>query len=89
MSDFLTYSCDECDAPYCERVYIMNLALGNVEDAFCLSCLAKEYEQSLEMMAKTCWGYVSARDCFKDPWLKIDNTACPQKTSNSCYCDLS
>lgn len=102
MSDFLAYYCDRCDLPYCERVSIMNLALGNVDDAYCLLCLANEYDQAPQQMAQTCWGYVSARDCFKDPWLKVDPSLCPNKkplnvqvppadetAAMYCYCDIA
>lgn len=64
----------------------MNLALGLVDDAFCLACLAREHQQSEQAMAEFCWGYVQARDCFKTPWLKFDATACPKQETSTCYC---
>ncbi len=86
MSDFLAFLCDACDAPFCERVSLMNLALGHTEDAYCLTCLAREYDRSEADMAAFCRDYVRARECFLTPWQKIDTHACPKRTDNTCYC---
>ncbi len=86
QENFFDYSCDACGEMFCERVNLMNLALGFTEDAYCLACLAKDHERSEAVMADFCWGYVQGRDCFKDPWLKFDAAACPRLKDHTCYC---
>ncbi len=85
-SNFFDYTCDTCGEPFCERVNIMNLALGFVEDAFCLNCLAQTHNQTEEDMAAFCWDYVKTRDCFKAPWLKFNASVCPKISNKHCYC---
>jgi hypothetical protein len=64
----------------------MNLALGYVDDAFCLACLASNVGRTPEAMATYCYRYVSARDCFHDPWKKFDPNGCPKATEGNCHC---
>ena len=87
--DFLLYACDACGDAFCERVNLMNLSLGLTEQGFCLPCLSTEYELTSEAMAAFCWEYVKARDCFLDPWQKVDATDCPKIATHSCYCQHS
>lgn len=88
-SNFFDYACDETGEPFCERISIMNLALGNTEDAYSLDVLAAEYNKTPKDMAAFCWGYVKARDCFKKPWLKFDASQCPKLKTNDCFCQFS
>jgi hypothetical protein len=87
MSDsFFDYYCDRCDTPFCERVHIMNLALDNVEEAYCMSCLAQEFSQSPQQLAAFVWDYIIARDCFRNPWRKFNASDCPRLEAQQCYC---
>ncbi len=83
---FFDYHCDRCGAPFCERVQIMNLALGYVDETLCLACLSAELSKPEPDVAHFAWAYVQARDCFKDPWLKFNASACPRLESHTCYC---
>jgi len=90
MSDspFFDYACDATGAPFCERVHIMNLALGNVDEEYSLAVLAAEYSKTPAEMAIFCWGYVQARDCFKKPWLQFDASHCPLLATHECHCQI-
>ncbi len=85
---FFDYHCDRCDAPVCERVQVMNLALNYVEDLFCMPCLALEEGLPLTQILPTAKDYVQARDCFKLPWEQFSAQAavCPLLKENSCFC---
>ncbi|MDH4380205.1 MAG: hypothetical protein QE263_09920 [Vampirovibrionales bacterium] len=85
----LPYACDACGEGFCERVSLMNLSLGLTEQGFCLACLSTEYGRTPEAMAAFCWDYVKARDCFLDPWQKVDASECPKLFSQSCFCQHS
>jgi hypothetical protein len=81
------YFCTDCDAAFCERVLLINLALGFEDDAYCLDCLARiqacETPAALVMQV---FGYIQARDCFKTPWNAFDAAACPRQANQQCYC---
>ena len=85
-SAFFDYACDHCGAPVCERVQIMNLALDNVEDLYCLPCLATEQDMAPPALAEFARDYVYSRDCFKTPWQNFNATGCPRLATGSCYC---
>jgi len=85
-SPFFDYMCDRCGGPFCERVNVMNLALNYVDETFCLPCLSAELGKSESDLADFAWLYVQARDCFKDPWMKFDASACPKLEDKTCYC---
>ncbi len=56
----------------------MNLALGYVEEQFCLSCLSKLHEQDMQSMFDFVYGYIQSRDCFKKEWIKMKSSSeCP------------
>lgn len=86
VEEFFDYCCDRCGNMFCERVHIMNMALGYVDEEYCLPCLSAEHEQTEADMAGFAWGYVKERDCFKNPWEAFDASACPKKAANACYC---
>lgn len=85
---FFDYHCDRCDALFCERVQIMNLALNYIDEMFCLSCLAKEQDLSEAEMAQFAKEYVYARECFKTPWDNFSPQAqqCPRLPLQQCFC---
>lgn len=85
---FFDYFCDECGSQFCERVNLMNLALDQIDEAYCINCLAKDNDLTVEKMADFAWGYIEQRDCFKDPWMKFDASACPLIEDNACHCQL-
>ena len=88
FTPFFAYVCDQCGAPVCERVQIMNLSLDYVDTLFCLSCLAGEQGLSVAEMAATAQEYVQGRECFKTPWdaFAVQARQCPLLPQNACYC---
>lgn len=94
-ADFFTYLCDQCSAPFCERVHILNLVLSYVDDEYCLNCLislqSENRDESEKPVDSETWvsqmlSYVMARDCFKNPWEAFETTACPGKPIHQCFC---
>lgn len=85
-TSFFDYSCDMCGAPVCERLQLMNLALGYEESLCCLDCLAQQQEMPPAELAEFAKSYVHSRDCFKNPWLKFNAAPCPKLTLNQCFC---
>jgi hypothetical protein len=86
MSDFFDYPCDACGRPYCERIQVMNLVLDNIEDMYCLECLAAQEGQTPEAFYHWILDYVEARECFKTPWDNFDYKPCPRILDKSCFC---
>jgi hypothetical protein len=80
------YYCARCDAPFCERVHIMNLALNYIDDELCLSCLAADHGQDEAGLSLFVRDYVEARECFKTPWDQFDATGCPRQETATCHC---
>lgn len=84
-------NCAQCRAPLCIRKQVVNLALGNVDSMFCLTCLGKDSERSAEDVLINIKGYVLSRPCFKKEWIKYpDVSACPQPVScfaEACFAD--
>ena len=75
-------NCSTCDAALCLRKQVINLALGNVETMYCLTCLGKENEQRPEEILAGLMAYVQDRDCFKKEWqryLSVDY--CPDQAN--------
>lgn len=85
---FFDYRCDHCGQPFCERVHVMNMTLDHIEEEACLSCLANEYNKTEAEMAKFCWDYVQARECFKTPWMHFNAKTCPHQANATCHCQL-
>ncbi|MFN8615212.1 MAG: hypothetical protein U0003_04805 [Vampirovibrionales bacterium] len=91
---FFPYACDACGTPFCERVNLMNVALGLTEQGYCLPCLAAQYQRTPSVMAEFCWQYVKARECFLDPWQQIEAHQCPrhqrvEPDALGCSCQFS
>lgn len=85
---FFDYHCTRCDAPFCERVNLMNLALNYLEEGFCITCLAQDHEMTEPAMAEFVQEYVESRECFKTPWDKFAPQAlqCPRIPEKNCFC---
>jgi hypothetical protein len=86
MASCFVYYCDRCDAPLCERVQIMNLALNYVETLLCLACLAQDHEMSEPELAAFVNDYVHSRECFETPWMAFNARACPRLETQTCHC---
>lgn len=88
LADFFDYACETCGAPYCERVSVMNLALGETEAGYCLPCLAQLQAGTVTAgaLAERLKPYILSRDCFKKPWLAFDPSPCPAASTNTCFC---
>lgn len=88
MDAFFIYTCDRCGAGFCERVQIMNLALDNVEEMYCLTCLAAEQGMTEAALAEFAKDYVYGRECFKTPWDNFADQAkaCPRLPLGQCHC---
>lgn len=65
---------------------MINLALGNVDEMFCLNCLGTESSRSPDEVLTGIKEYVLSRACFKKEWMKYPNVSfCPEP--HSCYPD--
>lgn len=71
-------SCAVCGQRLCIRKQVINLAIGNVGDMFCLSCLAKQGTQSGEEVLSSLKSYILSRDCLAREWVRYqDSSSCP------------
>jgi hypothetical protein len=87
MSLFFEYTCDTCATPFCERILIMNMALGFEEEQYCLKCLTQQENQPSEKLFFD-WikDYILARDCFLSPWQKFNPSPCPRIADQTGFC---
>jgi len=83
---FFDYFCTQCDAPFCERVHLMNLALDYLEDEYCLDCLSGLQGCTVPDLADSVTAYIHTRDCFLNPWKMFDASACPRRDLKTCLC---
>lgn len=87
------FPCPKCSQDVCRRAYTINLALGYVEEQFCLNCLSKMHNQDMDSMFDFIFGYIESRDCFKNEWIKMKaKTECPLPNScviNKCFVNNS
>ncbi len=67
----------------------MNLALDNLDDEYCLDCLAKGERALPEAFYHWIVEYINARDCFKSPWDAFNAAPCPRITDKTCFCPAS
>jgi len=71
--------CNTCSAPLCLRKQVINLALGNIDEMFCLICSGADSGRSAEDVLTGIKDYVLSRPCFKKEWVKYPNvTFCPE-----------
>jgi hypothetical protein len=74
--------CSKCNSALCVRKQVINLALGNVDDMFCLICLGKDSEREPEEVLEGIKTYILSRPCFKKEWVKYpDVSYCPEPES--------
>ena len=66
----------------------MNLALDNVDEAYCMECLAESEGITPETFYDWILEYVMARACFQTPWDNFKYTPCPRITDESCFCKV-
>jgi hypothetical protein len=70
--------CELSSKPVCRRMFNINLALGYVEEVYCLTELAGMHGQSTAEMFDFGYSYVQSRECFTKEWAKMTNPAsCP------------
>ena len=72
--------CHRCGYLLCLRQQVINLALSNTDEMFCLNCLSKENEQTPEAVLKGIMSYIQQRDCFRKEWIRYsDVDFCPDR----------
>lgn len=72
-------TCSKCGAGLCIRKQVINLAMGNVEAAFCLVCLAQIEQETPEKVISGLVGYIMGRDCFRKECLRYSGIPdCPE-----------
>lgn len=83
------FPCIECGKSICRRAYNINLALGYVEEQYCLLCLACKHNQTPETLFNFVFDYIQSRDCFKKEWVKMQaRNECPlpkECVINQCF----
>lgn len=73
-------ACASCSELLCLRKQVINLALGNTEQMFCLTCLAGQSETTPETLLKETRAYLLGRECFKKEWIKYETVDyCPDR----------
>jgi hypothetical protein len=70
LIDDLPAVCFNCAAPLCLRQQVLNLALGEVVELLCLSCLAADNNKSAAEMLTSLMPYVASRECFAKEWAR-------------------
>jgi hypothetical protein len=85
-ASLVNINCSGCNSPLCLRKRVVNLALDNIEEMYCLDCLGKINDRSpLDILLAT-RTYVLQRECFRKEWLKYENKAfCPEPMK--CFID--
>jgi hypothetical protein len=74
--------CAKCQAPLCLRKQVVNLALGNTDEMFCLNCIALDNEQEPLHLLQRMMRYISQRDCFRKEWQRYTTVAsCPDQAN--------
>jgi len=76
--------CDDCSGRLCIRQQTINLALGHIDEMFCLRCLGKSYKRDPAEILDGVKTYILTRPCFKNEWVKCrDESDCA--APESCY----
>ena len=83
---FFNYTCDQCQAPVCERMLLFALAHDVEEETLCLDCLVKQESVEKEAFVQQTKAYIQSRNCFKKPWHAFDASQCPLLESHQCHC---
>ena len=73
-------TCHRCHSPLCLRKQVMNLALGNTEEMYCLQCIAADSQQAPDEVLTGLMHYINQRDCFRKEWLRYTTVDfCPDQ----------
>jgi hypothetical protein len=73
-------NCDRCGAALCLRKQVINLALGFVDQMFCLGCLGKDNQTPAELL-ESLRDYIDGRECFAKQWIRYSSVEyCPDQT---------
>lgn len=73
-------SCCGCGARLCLRKQVINLALGHVEQMWCLLCLSREGGQTPQEILSGLKTYIRSRDCFLKEWARYETVEfCPDR----------
>jgi hypothetical protein len=76
--------CCQCGKPLCVRKQVINMALGNSEEMFCLICLGAINGKEPQEVLMSTKEYIAGRPCFAKAWNKYTNKVdCPEP--NSCF----
>jgi hypothetical protein len=72
--------CARCRAALCLRKQVMNLALGNTDEMYCLDCLSQENGQPPDVVLNKLLDYIQGRDCFAKEWVRYTGVDyCPDR----------
>lgn len=70
--------CKTCHSALCLRKQVINLALGNTDEMYCLECLAKESDVTPADVLCNTKQYLVGRECFRKEWVKYESDGdCP------------
>lgn len=70
--------CKTCSKSLCLRQKVVNYALGNDEELFCLSCLGAQNQCSAAELVIDLREYILGRECFAKEWKKYpERSFCP------------
>ncbi len=87
LLDDLPTECCDCGASLCLRKQVVNLALGNTDDMYCLKCLGAQMNCTEQAVLENSAGYIQGRDCFRKEWKRyVDRSYCPDEAG--CIPDL-
>jgi hypothetical protein len=67
--------CANCQKSICLRQQVVNYALGNDEQLFCLTCLGEQSDNSAQEVVSNLTEYIHGRDCFRKEWVKLSEPA--------------
>lgn len=73
-------NCCACSRPLCLRQQVLNLALGNVEEVYCLPCLGRQSDRTALEVLNSLKPYIEGRNCFAKQWrLYLNESNCPDR----------
>jgi hypothetical protein len=72
--------CCTCGQPLCLRKQVINMALGNTDEMFCLVCLGRIDGREPKDVLVVAKDYIRGRPCFNKQWSKYENgDYCPDR----------
>jgi hypothetical protein len=79
MKSILSY-CPKCSSPICQRLFTLNLSLGEEDNHLCFNCLAKLYDKNKLDFFEETFHYIQSRECFFKAWHKLKSeNECPNQ----------